>query len=75
MPDGISEWNKHPRPFGWTKSADDSLETLAEYCQQILDLDRQICVCRRYPAEPPGAVDGALPSDGAQFPHYDGHLV
>jgi hypothetical protein len=30
-------WNKHPRPFVWTKSADDILETLANYCQRILD--------------------------------------
>jgi len=31
----ISEWNKNPRPFVWTKSADDILETIAEYCQRI----------------------------------------
>jgi transposase len=33
----INEWNKHPKPFTWTKSADDILETLANYCQRILD--------------------------------------
>jgi transposase len=33
----INEWNKRPRPFVWTKSADDILETLANYCQRILD--------------------------------------
>jgi len=33
----INEWNKHPKPFVWTKSADDILETVAEYCQQITD--------------------------------------
>ena len=32
----ISEWNRNPRPFVWTKSADEILETLAEYCQRIL---------------------------------------
>ena len=32
----ISEWNKAPRPFAWTKSADDILETLAGYCQRIV---------------------------------------
>jgi len=33
----INEWNKHPKPFIWTKSADDILETVAEYCQRIID--------------------------------------
>ena len=33
----ITEWNKNPRPFIWTKSADDILETGAEYCQRITD--------------------------------------
>jgi transposase len=33
----INEWNKDPRPFAWTKSADDILETLAGYCQRIID--------------------------------------
>jgi transposase len=33
----INEWNKDPRPFIWTKSADDILETLADYCQRIID--------------------------------------
>jgi transposase len=31
----INEWNKDPRPFIWTKIADEILETLAEYCQRI----------------------------------------
>ena len=25
------EWNKNPKPFVWTESADDILETLADY--------------------------------------------
>ena len=33
----ITEWNKAPRPFVWTKSADEILETLAAYCQRIID--------------------------------------
>jgi transposase len=33
----ISEWNKDPRPFVWTKSADEILETLAAYCERIID--------------------------------------
>jgi hypothetical protein len=33
----INEWNKNPKPFVWTKSADDILETVAEYCQRITD--------------------------------------
>jgi hypothetical protein len=33
----ISEWNKAPKPFTWTKSADEILETLAAYCQRVID--------------------------------------
>jgi transposase len=33
----INEWNKDPRPFVWTKTADDILETLAAYCERIND--------------------------------------
>ena len=33
----ISEWNKAPRPFVWTKTADEILETLAAYCRRIND--------------------------------------
>jgi len=32
----INEWNKDPKPFVWTKSADEILETIAEYCQRII---------------------------------------
>lgn len=31
----INEWNTIPRPFTWTKSADDILGTLAAYCERI----------------------------------------
>jgi transposase len=31
----VNEWNKDPRPFVWTKSADEILEAIAEYCQRI----------------------------------------
>jgi transposase len=31
----INEWNKEPRPFIWTKTADEILETLAVYCGLI----------------------------------------
>ena len=33
----ITEWNKNPRPFIWTKTADEILETLAAYCGLITD--------------------------------------
>jgi hypothetical protein len=33
----INERNKDPRPFAWTKTADEILETLAAYCQRIID--------------------------------------
>jgi len=31
----ITDWNDHPRPFVWHKSADDILQTLASYCERI----------------------------------------
>jgi transposase len=33
----INEWNAKPRPFVWTKTADQILETLAAYCWRIND--------------------------------------
>lgn len=33
----INEWNKDPKPFIWTKTADQILDTLAAYCQRISD--------------------------------------
>ncbi len=33
----ITEWNKEPKPFVWTKTADQILETLAAYCELIND--------------------------------------
>jgi transposase len=33
----INEWNKDPKPFVRTKSADEILETLAAYCERIND--------------------------------------
>jgi hypothetical protein len=37
----INEWDKDPKPFVWTKSADEILETLAAYCQRIIDSGHQ----------------------------------
>jgi transposase len=33
----INEWNNDPKPFVWTKTADQILETLAAYCGRIND--------------------------------------
>jgi hypothetical protein len=33
----IDTWNEDPRPFVWTKTADQILDTLAHYCQRIND--------------------------------------
>ncbi|WP_067800329.1 IS630 family transposase [Actinomadura formosensis] len=33
----INEWNTDPKPFVWTKPADEILETLTAYCQIIND--------------------------------------
>jgi transposase len=31
----IEAWNEHPRPFVWTKTADEILESIARYCKRI----------------------------------------
>ncbi|SCF76260.1 Transposase, partial [Streptomyces sp. DconLS] len=33
----VADWNDHPRPFIWTKSADEILDKVAAYCQRISD--------------------------------------
>jgi hypothetical protein len=33
----VATWNDAPRPFGWTKTADEILNTIAAYCQRIND--------------------------------------
>jgi hypothetical protein len=31
----VADWNQHPRPFIWTKTAEETLESLARYRQRI----------------------------------------
>jgi hypothetical protein len=38
---GSTSGTKRPKPFVWTKSADEILETLAAYCQRIIDPGHQ----------------------------------
>ncbi|WP_369779449.1 IS630 family transposase [Streptomyces sp. R33] len=33
----LADWNEHPRPFVWTKTADEILDKLAAYCRRISD--------------------------------------
>ena len=33
----IADWNDDPRPYVWTRTADQILETLASYCRRIND--------------------------------------
>jgi transposase len=33
----IDTWNEDPRPFVWHKTADEILDTLAQYCERISD--------------------------------------
>jgi len=35
----IAGWNDNPKPFVWHKTADDILDSLANYCQRISDSD------------------------------------
>jgi transposase len=33
----IADWNTHPRPFIWTKTAEEILNSLARFCRRISD--------------------------------------
>jgi hypothetical protein len=35
--DWIDRWNENPKPYMWTKSAEQILETIAGYCTRITD--------------------------------------
>jgi transposase len=35
--DWLAHWNENPRPFVWTKTAEQILDTLATYCERITD--------------------------------------
>jgi transposase len=35
--DWIKTWNENPRPYVWTKTADQILDSIARYCQRIND--------------------------------------
>jgi hypothetical protein len=32
----IDNWNRDPRPYIWTKTAEQILESIGAYCQQLL---------------------------------------
>jgi hypothetical protein len=34
----ITAWNDNPKPFVWTKTADDILDNLAHYCHRLTTL-------------------------------------
>jgi hypothetical protein len=36
----INEWNADPKPFVWTKTADEILDTLAAYCRRVSDQEQ-----------------------------------
>ncbi len=33
----LADWNEHPKPFAWTKTADEILDKVAAYCRRISD--------------------------------------
>jgi transposase len=33
--DWINDWNSHPRPFLWSKTAEEILDSLARFCRRI----------------------------------------
>lgn len=40
----LADWNEHPRPFAWTKTADEILDKVATYCQRISDSGARRCL-------------------------------
>jgi hypothetical protein len=57
-----SEWNKIPKPFVWTKTADEILETLAAYCNRINDLRQDTSVLPQ--GQQPGTLGGPPAESG-----------
>ncbi|MBB4981688.1 hypothetical protein GGE06_002598 [Streptomyces sp. SFB5A] len=39
IPAWLTDWNKHPSPFVWTKTADEILDKVATYCRRVSDSD------------------------------------
>jgi transposase len=39
----IADWNSHPRPFIWTKTAEEILESLARFCRRFPARDTSGC--------------------------------
>ncbi|WTG23504.1 hypothetical protein OH780_00185 [Streptomyces decoyicus] len=35
----LADWNEHPSPFAWTKTADEIFHNVAAYCRRISDSD------------------------------------
>ena len=35
----LHAWNEDPKPFVWTKTADEILDSLAQYCQKLTSLN------------------------------------
>ncbi|ABH00175.1 conserved hypothetical protein (plasmid) [Rhodococcus jostii RHA1] len=38
----IDAWNDDPKPFAWTKTADEIPDNLANYCTQINQLNNDL---------------------------------
>jgi transposase len=38
----LADWNDQPRPFVWTKTADEILDKVAAYCHRISDSDTSV---------------------------------
>jgi hypothetical protein len=37
----IQSWNENPKPFVWTKNADEILDSLAHYCHKLTALNSE----------------------------------
>jgi hypothetical protein len=60
--DWITNWNNDPRPFVWTKTADDIFERLTSYLHRIPGAGHYVSVFRLY-----GADSACRGTEGLQF--------
>jgi transposase len=69
----IDTWNADPRPFGWTKTADQILDSIPRYLQPISNSGTLVAVAVAHRRDGPSSsaatstVDRALPSSAVQL--------
>jgi len=70
----IEHWNASPRPFAWTKTADEILDSLARYISRISGAASSwLADARPAPGRPPGGGAGGLYADSHAAGRGAGH--